>query len=174
MDGQFPGEVAYPESRGMHHGRCHWAATTDKNPVENGSVDARGTNRRRRGEVLSNASLGLNAWWRWGVGITGILLVWLRIGGIPWLVACQYLRQADTLNFSCDGVTISGDSLVPEFVLSFYPFVIGIIGVWLAVRLLHRKTLTQVVTGRATFDYNRVLYSILVGSCLYLGWFVIG
>ena len=121
-----------------------------------------------------NASLGRNGWWRWGFGFVGIILIWQGIGAIPWLVACQYLRGAQTLNFSCDGVTISGDSLVPHFVLSFYPFIIGIIGVWLAVKLLHRKDLTHVVTGRASFDYNRTVYAILIGLILYSGWFLVG
>ena len=121
-----------------------------------------------------NASLGLNGWWRWGFGFVGIILIWQGIGSIPWFVACQYLRQAHTLNFSCDGVTISGDSLVPHFVLSFYPFIIGIIGVWLAVKLLHRKDLTPVVTGRASFDYNRTVYAIFIGLILYSGLFLVG
>ena len=90
------------------------------------------------------------------------------------MVACQYLRGAQTPNFSCDWVTISGDSLVPGFVLSSYPFIIGIIGVWLAVKLLHRKDLTHVVTGRASFDYNRTMYAILIGLILYSGWFLVG
>ena len=97
----------------------------------------------------------------------------MGIGSIPWFVACQYLRRAGPGNFACDGVTISGDSAVPGFVLSFYPFVIGIIGIWLVIKLLHRKDLTQVVTGRASFDYNRVLYAMGVGSCLYLAWFLV-
>ena len=90
------------------------------------------------------------------------------------MVACQYLRRSHTLNFSCDGVTISGDSLVPHFVLSFYPFIVGIIGVWLAVNLLHRKDLTHVVTGRASFDYNRTVYAIFIGLILHSGWFLVG
>ena len=70
-------------------------------------------------------------------------------------------------------MTISGDSLVPGFVLSFYPFIIGIIGVWLAVKLLHRKDLTPVVTGRAGFDYNRTVYAIFIGLILHSGWFLV-
>ncbi len=109
---------------------------------------------------FENASLGSNAWWRWTLGIIAIILVWMVIGAIPWLVACEYLIHSSPGNFSCNGNTISGDSAVPEFVLGFYPFVIGIIGVWLAVRLLHRKSMTRVVTGRPTFDYNRVLFAM--------------
>jgi hypothetical protein len=37
------------------------------------------------------------------------------------------------------------------------------IGVWITVRLIHKKTLTQVVTGRSAFDYNRALYAIWIG-----------
>ena len=126
------------------------------------------------GRFYLNASLGRNGWWRWGFGFVGIILIWQGIGAIPWLVACQYLRRSQALNFSCDGVMISGDSLVPDFMLSFYPFVIGIIGVWLAVKLLHRKDLTPVVTGRASFDYNQTVCAIFIGLILHSGWFLVG
>ncbi len=122
---------------------------------------------------FQNALLGSNAWWRWTLGIITIILVWMVIGAIPWLAACEYLRHAGSDNFSGDGTTISGDSPVHQFVLSFCPFVIGIIGVWLAVRLFHRKNITRVVTGRPTFDCNRVLFAMGVGACLYIGLFLV-
>ena len=83
---------------------------------------------------------------------------------IPWPAACEYLRHTGPGNLSCDEATISGDSAVPKFVLSFCPFVIGIVGVWLAVRLLHKKSMPRVVTERRSFDYNRVLFAVGVGA----------
>tara|TARA_Y100000780_G_C13576031_1_gene374827 strand:- start:132 stop:839 length:708 start_codon:yes stop_codon:yes gene_type:complete len=50
--------------------------------------------------------------------------------------------------------------------LTNYSFIIGIVGVWITVRLIHRKSLTQVITGRLTFDYNRVIYAIWIGLLL--------
>ncbi|MDP6770492.1 MAG: CPBP family intramembrane metalloprotease, partial [Anaerolineales bacterium] len=58
-------------------------------------------------------------------------------------------------------------SFIPEYLLSNYAFIIGIIGVWITVKLIHKKTLTQVITGRRTFDYNRVVYAIWVGLIIF-------
>ena len=44
---------------------------------------------------------------------------------------------------------------------------------WLAVRLLHEKSMTRVVIGRRSFDYNRVLFAMGVGACLYTAWFLL-
>ena len=113
-----------------------------------------------------NAGLGLNGWWRWVLGVVVILLIWLGIGSIPYYVACV-LKEANGLGFDCEG------SAMPKFVLSNYVFVVGIIGVWIAVKLFHKKSLTQVVTGRTQFDYNRVLYAIWIGLGIMLLSFLI-
>ena len=112
---------------------------------------------------LSNARRGLNEWWRWLLGIFLILFMWIGIGSIPFLTACQYLQDSGISQFQCNGTQISGDSVIPNYILQHYGFIIGIIGIWIAVRLVHKKPLTQVVTGRKTFDYNRVMYAIWAG-----------
>ena len=117
---------------------------------------------------LSNARQGLNRWWRWVLGILLILIIWQGIGGIPWIVACEYLKASPIPQFNCDGVQITGDSAIPGYLLTNYSFIIGIVGVWITVRLIHRKSLTQVITGRFTFDYNRVMYAIWIGLLLNL------
>jgi len=93
--------------------------------------------------------------------------MWQAVGAIPFFTVCQYLQTIEITQFQCDGTQITGDSVLLDYLLSNYMFIIGIIGVWIAVRVLHKKTLTQVVTGRKTFDYNRVVYAIWVGFLLH-------
>lgn len=121
---------------------------------------------------MLNATLGSNRWWRWVLGVLGIIVIWQGIGSIPSVVACQYLQRTNAVLFTCDDFGITGDSLVPGFVLTFYGFIVGIIGVWLVVKLLHKKDLTHVITGRAAFDYNRVLYAIWIGLSIHALLFV--
>ena len=116
---------------------------------------------------LSNARKGLNRWPRWLLGILLILFMWQVVGAIPFLTVCEYLQNIEITQFQCDDTQITGDSVLLDYLLSNYMFIIGIIGVWIAVRVLHKKTLTQVVTGRKTFDYNRVVYAIWVGFLLH-------
>ena len=117
---------------------------------------------------LGNARQGLNKWWVWTLGIVSILFIWQVLGSIPWVTACEYLKATPMSQFKCDGTQIIGDSTIPGYFLSNFGFIIGIIGIWLTVRLIHKKSLTQVVTGRATFDYNRVIYAIWIGFLLNL------
>ncbi len=96
-----------------------------------------------------------------------VLFMWQAVGAIPFFTVCEYLQNIEITQFQCDGTQITGDSVLLDYLLSNYMFIIGIIGVWVAVRILHKKTLTQVVTGRKTFDYNRVVYAIWVGFLLH-------
>ena len=120
-------------------------------------------------QFLANAKTGLTRWWRWVLGSALILVIWQGVGSIPYLVACGYLSGSTITEFTCGEFGIVGDSHIPNFVLGNYGFIIGIIGVWLTVKLLHKKTLTATTTGRAAFDYNRVIFAIVAGLFFYLG-----
>ena len=58
------------------------------------------------------------------------------------------------------GVTGEG-SLLAQLALGGTGFVIGLIGLWAVVKLIHKKNLMQVVTGRASFGYSRYLSGML-------------
>ena len=75
---------------------------------------------------LANARIGLNRWWRWVLGSILILVIWQGIGSVPLLVACEYLKGAQIHQFTCDDLSITGDSLIPGYLLSNYGFIIGI------------------------------------------------
>ncbi len=103
------------------------------------------------------------------MGIIAAVAIW-QIGTliliVPAIVACKGTeKDIDSPWFVCaDGAL--GASLLPDLVLGFLGFVVGLIGIWIVVKRLHRKSLTQVTTGRASFDYSRVLYAALVGLCV--------
>ena len=48
-----------------------------------------------------------------------------------------------------------------------YGFVLAMIGIWIVVRLLHKKPLTAMLTARPRFDYNRALFAMLVGLVVF-------
>ena len=113
--------------------------------------------------LFRNATLGLNRWWRWVLGVIAIVAIWIILGGIPVVVAteaCESSAGTDALGFMCAAGALTG---ISEFVLLGLSFLVGLIGVWIVVKLIHKKRLTQVVTGRKSFDYSRVLYAMLVG-----------
>ena len=116
---------------------------------------------------LADAALGLNRWWVWVLGTVSIVVIWQGIGAIPTIAACEYVRSANLVDFTCDGFRIDGVSSIPDFVLSMYGFVIAMIGIWIVVRRLHRKPFTAVLTARPSFDHNRALFAMLVGLVIF-------
>ena len=121
---------------------------------------------------INQANSGLTGWGRWIAGIVLIIVVWQVIGNIPLLITCGYLEESQMRQFSCSNYIITGDSPILNFVLTNYGFIIGIIGIWVTLKFIRRKTLTQVITGRQSFDYNRTLYAILVGICIFTALFL--
>ena len=116
-------------------------------------------------QFFLNATLGLNQWWRWVLGLVAILLIWIVIGSVALLMAgCALLKATNAFGLSCSGATtITGDSsLIAQIALGGSGFGLGLIGIWIVVRLIHKKNLMQVVTGRASFDFKRFLYAMLV------------
>ena len=131
-------------------------------------------------QLFLNASLGLIRWRRWVLGVIAIIVIWLILGTIlanvaiiaigivlssalPLAIRCADLRTANIYWFTCDDLTIKAHSPIGEFVLVNLAYAVGLVGVWIVVKLIHKKRLTQVVTGRTSFDYSRVLYAMPVG-----------
>ena len=118
-------------------------------------------------QFFAAASIGLTQWWRWVVGVIVIVVVWQ--GGalvvfFPHGIACA-AADFNSPWLVCAGRIIS-PSLIPDFVVPMLGFVVGFIGIWIAVRRLHKKSLTQAITGRASFDWSRFLYAAVIGLCV--------
>ena len=120
--------------------------------------DARSTARI----FLENAHLGLTDQWRWILG--ALIVITIQASFVPFGPA---FRMSEYIV----------DTKTPElryFVALNLGFIAALIGVWLVVKLLHNKSLTQTVTGRRTFDYNRVMYAIGMGILVNLVALIIG
>ncbi|MYA60385.1 MAG: CPBP family intramembrane metalloprotease [Chloroflexi bacterium] len=112
---------------------------------------------------LELAKSGVNRWWVWILGVVLIIVIWQGIGSVPILAACEFVKSAQLVDFTCEDAMIVGVSSLPSFVLGAYAFVIAMFGIWAVVRVLHKKPFTNVVTARQSFDINRVLFAMLVG-----------
>ena len=125
-------------------------------------------------QFFLNASLGANQWWRWVLGVVAIAVIWIGIGSIGLVYAGYAFLEATNLG----GLTISdgeitGDgSLIAKLVLFGLGFAIGLAGIWLVLKLVHKKDLQRVVTGRASFDVSRYLFAMLVAFVISLALFL--
>ena len=121
-------------------------------------------------QFFLNAALGSTHWWRWIVGLVVILLMWIGIGSIVLAIAgCALLGSTNIFGLSCSADGITGDgSLIAQLVIAGLGFAVGLAGIWLVAKLVHGKRLIQVVTGRASFDFNRYLHGLLAALTLSL------
>ena len=108
-------------------------------------------------QFLINAGLGSNRWWRWVLGFIATVLAWIGMGSLVLpLVGCAFLQETNAFGLSCSDAGITGDhSLIAQIVVGGLGFLIGLLGLWAVVRLIHKKPLTRVVTGRSSFKYQR-------------------
>ncbi len=121
-------------------------------------------------QFFINAGLGSNRWWRWVLGFIAIVLAWIGIGSVVLpLVGCAFLQETNVFGLSCSDGAITGEhSLVARIVVGGSGFLIGLLGLWAVVRLIHKKPLARVVTGRSSFKYHRCLYGMLVALAVSL------
>ena len=115
------------------------------------------------------ASTGLTQWWRWVLGVIVAVFIWqiatLVLVLLPGFACLDTEADIDSPWLECTGRGLSA-GIIPEFILLNLGFLVGLIGIWIVVRRLHKKSLTQVTTGRTSFDYSRFLYAALVGLCV--------
>ena len=117
-------------------------------------------------QFFLNASLGCNQWWRWALGLITILFMWIGIGTLVLVnTVCYFLSKTNVLGLTClDNNVLTG--------LVSSGFIIGLIGVWMVVKLIHRKDFRKVITGRASFDYKRYINAMLAALLISLVMFV--
>ena len=106
------------------------------------------------------AAIGLTHWWRWVFGV--IAVIGMFLGTV--LVVTQACNSS-AWRAICYNETY-GVSVLVEFGIRYLHHAGALIGLWLVARLLHKKTLTQVTTGRTSFDYSRVLLAAIALLCV--------
>ncbi len=96
------------------------------------------------------------------VGIILIIFGWQVLGGIPLIIAIV----AETIQGNSAPLNIS--QMVETFgsnvflVLMLLSFVIGLISVFLVVKLYHKQSITALTTSRRKIDWKRVFFAFTV------------
>ena len=134
------------------------------------SYTSNGTAQTAKDQFLLNATLGLNHWWRWILGLVVIVVMWLGVGSIGLGIAgCRLLRGTNLLGLDCSGGEFTGDgALSAQLVIFGLGFVVGLLGIWLVLKYIHRREFLQLLTGRGRFDYSRFLAGMLTALVLSL------
>ncbi|MEZ5451434.1 MAG: CPBP family intramembrane glutamic endopeptidase [Thiothrix sp.] len=110
-------------------------------------------------QYLTLAGVGKNDWWRYLVSIILIVFFWQVIGALP-LGALVIVLMGDndpTTNVELDPLKFEGvDSIWPYLAINFT--ILGmLLGLFLAVRFIHKRYLRTVVTPLERVDWQRLL-----------------
>lgn len=99
---------------------------------------------------LSLARLGRNQWWRYVLGASVILFFWLVLGFLPYLWL---------------GGGGSPDPL-PDYIAINFSIVTMLGGLFLAVRVIHRRPLFSLISAERSLDWKRISQSAAAWSVI--------
>tara|TARA_B110000116_G_scaffold244274_1_gene234605 strand:+ start:71 stop:1381 length:1311 start_codon:yes stop_codon:yes gene_type:complete len=124
-----------------------WYCRKSKEPFDEGEVK----NKEKLIPFLNLAKEGVNNWKAWTLGSIIIIIFWQFIGQVPFIFSEEVSIKDDEFR------------LIFDYVISNWMFVIGLFGIFIASRLIHKKHLIKFITSRSNIDYDKILLAILIG-----------
>ena len=115
-----------------------------------------------RTRFLKSAVYGFNGVGRWIFGIAIILGFWI-FGGIPAYLICSWDGRDSIKTLSCKSIETAEYASIVALGIGMCSFFFGLIGVWIALKFVHKQALSEVITGRKVYDYSRTWFAILIG-----------
>ena len=105
---------------------------------------------------------GLHEGWRYLVGFMLVFFAWQLLGAIP-LGAALVLRAMEGEEISAD-LTQMADILGSNLFLflMLITFAIGLAGLYLVVRFLHKQSWTSLTTARNRVDWKRIFFAFFL------------
>ncbi|KAB1071868.1 CPBP family intramembrane metalloprotease [Tamlana haliotis] len=128
---------------------------------------------------IEQAFKGLYEWWRYVVGVVIIFCAWQIVGMIPLAGALAYkaiMAGGDTgITTIPQMIDLLGSNLF-LFVMLF-SFAVGLIGVFISVKSLHKLSITSFTTVRKKIDWSRfwfvfILWGVISTGFIFLDYFL--
>lgn len=105
--------------------------------------------------------------WRYIVGFIVVFFFWQLVGGIPLVAAV--LMKADSLSALGGGdLGLMAELLGTNTFLFFMllTFVIGIVGLFIWTKLVHRQPISELTTSRKKVDWKRIIYAFFIWAVI--------
>lgn len=115
-------------------------------------------------EWLQNTQTGNSKWWSWWVGVVVIVICYVIIGSIPMVIA----TMMGLITLDGSGSMLAGNADPLQFAIVMISPIMLFVGTWLAQRLIHRRSLTQ-LTSTSRFRWPLVWQ----GMAIWLGMGII-
>ncbi|WP_452218726.1 CPBP family intramembrane glutamic endopeptidase [Lacinutrix undariae] len=109
---------------------------------------------------IEQAFKGLHDWWRYAIG-TVLIIFAVILGQIPISIAFIAKAMLDGKDFTKLTESEMLSSLEPNLnlFLLLLSFAIGLVGVFVVAKTLHKQTITQLTTSRKKIDWKRFWFS---------------
>ena len=107
-----------------------------------------------------------NDWWRYLIGIF-VIFIATQIGSIPFIIAIFLkagLDGASKMDQSSMMTILENSNLTFFYLL--LTFVFGFLGLVLVIKFLHNQSLLLLTTSRKKIDFQKIITSFLVASCI--------
>jgi uncharacterized protein len=116
---------------------------------------------------LNLGSSGKNSWWRTSLAVGLMLFFWWGLGSIPFTVL--YIRAVfgRQIQDAIPSTTIPGVDPLVSFIAVMLASVFFLIGIVLAIRFVHGRSMRSLVTPDRSLDWKRLFQGALL-------WFGIG
>jgi len=113
---------------------------------------------------LELANNGKNDWWRYLLGILVILFMWNGIGAIPLGLLAGRLEADKDANtfFNPETLQFEGIDPVIGFGVMMFMSIPLLLGVFLVVRYLHKRSFLTLISSRSKIDWQRYFQGFLV------------
>lgn len=115
---------------------------------------------------IKQALFGKHEWWRYLVGTIVIFLFWQLLGVIPFTVAVSMKFIEDGTIESLVGMDqttlLQIFSLNITLFLMLFMFAIGLAGIFIVVKYLHKLPLLRLTTSRSRIDWKRVFFAFII------------
>lgn len=107
---------------------------------------------------VSNSFIGNNTFVRYLAGVLIVIFASQVLGAIPLalVMGLKMISGDGEINFdNPTDLTGFGIDQNINLILLLIPFILGLVALWFSIKLLHKRSLKQTITGRSRFAWNR-------------------
>jgi CAAX protease family protein len=119
---------------------------------------------------LQKAKTGKNSIWIYLLTIISIIFFSQVLGALPLGLIINKLSSIPqsemTMDMLSDPVALGIDTNL-FLGLMMIPFIMAFVGLWVGIRLFHKKKFTDVLTGYSKFDWKKVGFGAIVWAILF-------
>lgn len=105
---------------------------------------------------LNQVQRGKNEWWRYFLGILLILSMWQIVGVLPTIILLVWVMVSGNFHGSLNTGTLAEVGPTLSFVVLMLASVFFIVGIYLAVRYVHRRPFLSLITPARTIAWGRL------------------